>query len=127
MNISKQWVSKGNQISVNIEIGNRGKFTGALTNQAGTFEITRIAVVQGRKVAPFTYKNKSAYQVLPDAVYSEIDNALRESFAMTEREILEGKIEVAKREYHKALNVGPVEANKWLDEWNNLSAQLRSL
>lgn len=127
MNISKCWTSKGNKISINIEIGNRGTFTGTLTNQAGTFDITRIAVVQGRKVAPFVYKNNSAYQVLPDDVYSEIDNALRKNFKLTEVEILEGKIEVAKCEYHKALNIGPVEANKWLNEWNSLSAKLRSL
>jgi len=127
MNISREWTSKGNQISVNIEIGNQGRFTGTLTNQAGTFEITRIAVVQGRKVTPFSYKGKPAYQVLPDTVYSEIDNALRKNLELSEVEVLEGKIEVAKREYNKALNIGPAESNKWLDEWNALAAQLRSI
>ena len=127
MNINREWTSKGNQISINVEIGNRGTFRGTLTNQAGTFEITRITVVQGRKVAPFSYNGKTAYQVLPDAVYSEIDNALRQSFELSEVEILEGEIDIAKREYHKALDIGPVQANKWLDEWNRLSAELRKL
>ena len=127
MNINREWTSKGNQISINIEIGNRGTFHGTLTNQAGTFEITRITVVQGRKVAPFSYNGKVAYQVLPDAVYNEIDNALRQSFALSKVEILEGKIDNALREYHKALNIGPVQANKWLEEWERLSAELRRL
>lgn len=125
MNISKTWTSKGNEISINIVIGNRGNLSGTLTNQAGTFPITRIGVVQGRKVAPFTYKNKPAYQVLPDAVYDEIDSALRKNLELTEVETLEGEIEIAKREYHKALNIGPAEANKWLDRWNDLSAKLQ--
>lgn len=127
MNISREWTSKGKQISINVEIGSRGTFAGTLTNQAGTFQITRIAVVQGRKVTPFTYSGKPAYQVLPDAVYSQIDNALRENFELTAEETLEGKIEVAKREYHKSLNIGPAEANKWLDEWNRLAKELRSV
>lgn len=128
MNIRKDWVSKGNKISINIKIGSRGTFTGTLTNQAGTFDITHIAVVQGRKVAPFTYNNKQAYQVLPNDIYDEIDLALRKNFALTEEQTLEGKIDVAKREYYKALNNGdPVQSNKWLAEWDKLSAQLRSL
>lgn len=127
MNISKTWTSKGNEISIKVEVGDRGTFIGTLTNQAGTFKITRIAIIQGRKVTPFTYKNQPAYQVLPDVIYDEIDSALRKAFVHTAKEVLEGKIEIAKREYNKALNIGPLEANKWLDEWNSLSAQLRRL
>jgi hypothetical protein len=125
MNIRREWAS--NTISINIEVGDRGTFSGTLINQGGTFQISRLVIVKGRKCTPFTYKGKPAYQVLPDAIYDEIDTALRDSFRATIEEELEGRIEVAKREYHKALNIGPVEANKWLDEWNSLAKKLQRL
>jgi len=127
MKIQKNWTSKGNEIEIEIEIGNRGNLTGTMTNKAGTHKVTRIGIVQGRKVMPFDYNGKSAYQVLPSDVYEEIDQALRKSFTTTEKERVEGEIEIAKREYHKALNIGPIEANKWLDRWNDLSDQLSRL
>jgi len=54
MNISKTWTSRSNEISIDVKIGNRGNLTGKMTNKAGTFQISRIGVVQGKKVTPFT-------------------------------------------------------------------------
>ena len=123
MNINKTWERK----NINIEIGNRGNLTGTMTNKAGTHKVTRITVVQGKKVMPFFYKGKPAFQILPDSIYNEIDEALRLHFEATEEEKIQEEIEIAKRQYYKALNIGPVEANKWLDKWNNLSDQLQAI
>lgn len=123
--ITKNWTNaKGTEISINIEIGNRGKFSGTLTNSAGTFEISYIAKVQGRTVIPFALNGNGVYQVIDRSLYNQIETALRNAYTETDAEILEGKIYEADRKYRQALEVSPQEATKWLNEWTRLSAEL---
>ena len=112
----------GKEVKINLTIGTRGKISGTVENNAGTFDVSNLATVQGRKVLVI---GTGKFQIVPDHIYNEIHNTAKDKFGFTQQEIDGDELREAEAAYNRAWNRDD-EARTVItlrNKWNELSAE----
>lgn len=119
---------QGKTVVINLSI-EQANITGAATIDGVDYNVTGQATVQGRKCLKLDAK--TPYLPIDNGLYNQIQSVCKQQFAasMSERQILEGKVDAARIKYQRLFdagnnNVATIQAR---EEWERLSNELRSM
>lgn len=118
----------GKTVDLTLDI-EQAEVSGTATIAGVDYSVNGYAVVKGRKCLKI---NAAApYLPIDNSLYNQIHSVCKQQFAasMSERQILEGKVDAARIKYQRLFDAGTnnVATIQARDEWERLSRELRSM